>query len=97
MGFGNSEDWRKAKDRLGKERSGLVVEDVKNRNQLFVLKGVLAANIDGDIVKALRNQNRDVFDGLGLGDDHRGPRSPVLVTHPLREDNRRGICPRQPY
>lgn len=40
MGFGTAEERTKAKERLGKEGSGLVVEDVKNRDPLLVLRGV---------------------------------------------------------
>ncbi|CAH2100842.1 unnamed protein product [Euphydryas editha] len=69
MDFGTAEDRRKAKERLTKEGSGLTVADVKNRDPLLVLRDVLTMNTDGDIVKALRNQNRDLLDGLGPGDD----------------------------
>ncbi|CAH2101949.1 unnamed protein product [Euphydryas editha] len=58
MGFGTAEEKAKAKDGLVKEGTGLVVEDVKDRDPLLVLGGFLAVNTDGDIIKALRNQNR---------------------------------------
>lgn len=64
MGFGSKAERDKVKDRLGKDSPNLTVEDMKNRDPLLVLKGVLAANSDEDIAKALRNQNKDVFHGL---------------------------------
>lgn len=69
MGFGTVEERKKAQDRLEKNGSGLVVEEVKNRDPLLVLRGVLAVNTDGEVIKALRNQNRDLFSNLGPGDD----------------------------
>ncbi|XP_045450167.1 uncharacterized protein LOC123658921 [Melitaea cinxia] len=69
MGFGSTEERNKAKNRLGKEGTGLVVEDVKNRDPLVVLRGVLNAHTDDDVIRALRNQNSDIFGGLGAEDD----------------------------
>ncbi|CAH2095694.1 unnamed protein product [Euphydryas editha] len=85
MGFGTVEERKKAQDRLAKKGSGLVVEEVKNRDPLLVLRGVLAVNTDGDVIKALRNQNRDLFNNLGPGEDRllvkyrRRTRNPHLV------------------
>ncbi|CAH2104969.1 unnamed protein product [Euphydryas editha] len=47
------------------EGMSLVVKEVKNRDPLLVLRGVLSSHTDEDIIKALRNQNRDLFNGLG--------------------------------
>lgn len=69
MGFHSEEERRKAKERLTGEGTGLDVEEVKNRDPLLVLKGVLSMNTDDDIVKALRNQNRELFANLNSGDD----------------------------
>ncbi|CAH2090549.1 unnamed protein product [Euphydryas editha] len=69
MGFGSAEERNKARDRMSREGSGLVVEEIKNRDPLLVLRGVLSVNTDEDILKALRSQNRDLFDDLGPLDD----------------------------
>ncbi|CAH2091077.1 unnamed protein product [Euphydryas editha] len=68
MGFASTEEKNKAKDRLTKDGTGLVVEDIKNRNPLLVLTGVMSVNTDEYIVKALRNQNRDLFGAFILMD-----------------------------
>ncbi|XP_073963662.1 uncharacterized protein [Choristoneura fumiferana] len=62
MGFGTTEERDKVRKRL--ETKDLIVEDVKNKDPLLVLRSVLALNTDDDIAKALRNQNKDVFRGL---------------------------------
>lgn len=41
---------------------------MKNKDPLLILMNVLAVNTDEDVMKALRNQNRDVFRGLDDGD-----------------------------
>ncbi|CAH2094690.1 unnamed protein product [Euphydryas editha] len=69
MGFGSPGERDKVKKKLAGDGIGLVVEDVKNRDLLLVLKAVLSVNTDVDIVKALRNQNMDLFRDLDPGDD----------------------------
>lgn len=69
MGFQTKEERDKAKDRLGKDGTNLAVEDMKNKDPLMVLRGVLAVNSDEDIIRALRNQNKDVFHGFDGEDD----------------------------
>lgn len=69
LGFGSTQERDKAKKKLEERVSGLVVEEVRNKDPLVVLKGVMSDLTDEDIVSALRNQNRDLFDGLGHGDD----------------------------
>lgn len=70
MGFKTEEERNKVKDRLGKERTDLTVEEVKNKDPLLVLKDVLSVNTDEDIIKAFRNQNRGIFHDLD-DKDHR--------------------------
>ncbi|CAH2106563.1 unnamed protein product [Euphydryas editha] len=69
MGFETAEEGIKATDKLVKGGTGLVVEEVKNRDPILFLRGALSVNTDEDKVKALRNQNRDLFGGLSSGDD----------------------------
>lgn len=63
MGFKSKDDQNKVKERL-QEGNKLVVEEVKNKDPLLVLRDVLSVNTDDDVLRALRNQNRSVFHGL---------------------------------
>lgn len=69
VGCGTKEDRQKIKERLERARERLVVEEVKNRDPLLVLKDVLSRHTDEEVVRALRNQNREVFHGLDNEDD----------------------------
>ncbi|XP_073963673.1 uncharacterized protein [Choristoneura fumiferana] len=69
MGFGTTEERDKVRRRLETKNASLIVEDVMNKDPLFVLRNVLAINTDEDVLKALRNQNRGVFHDLEGGDD----------------------------
>ncbi|XP_073962032.1 uncharacterized protein [Choristoneura fumiferana] len=69
MGFGTKQERDKVKDRLSRRTADLVVEDIRNKDPLLVLKNVLTINSDEDVVGALRNQNKELFRGLGAEDD----------------------------
>ncbi|CAH2109039.1 unnamed protein product [Euphydryas editha] len=69
MGFITTEERDKAKKKLAGERTGLAVEVLKNRDPLVVLKGVSKDISDEEVVRALRNQNGELFGGLDLEDD----------------------------
>lgn len=69
MGFSTKEERDKVKTRLERDSANLTVEDMRNKDPLLVLRGVLTINSDEDIVGALRNQNREVFRDL---DDEQG-------------------------
>lgn len=69
LGFGSREERSKARERLEKNGVRLLVEEVRNRDPLLLLKDVLAVNTDEDLIKAYRNQNREVFHGLGQDED----------------------------
>lgn len=58
----------KVKERLTKA-IGLNVEDVKNKDPMVMLKNVLQLNTDDDVLKALRNQNKTLFQGVNQVDD----------------------------
>lgn len=64
IGLQTEEERGKIKDRLQKEGVDLTVEEVKNKDPLLILRNVLVVNTDEDVLKALRNQNQGVFDGL---------------------------------
>jgi hypothetical protein len=55
---------RGVREVMEREGSGLVVEEVQNRNPLLVLKDVLKVTPKEDICQALRSQNRGLFGGL---------------------------------
>ncbi|CAH2087978.1 unnamed protein product [Euphydryas editha] len=85
IGFASAEERTKVQDRYTKEETGLLVEAVKNKDPLLVLKDVLKHNTDEDVVKAIRNQNRALFDGLDRKDDrfqikyHKRARNPLTA------------------
>ena len=67
LGCPTLEDRDRARERL--EAGRLRVEEVKNRDKLIVLRDLLNLNSEEEILKALRKQNREVFDGLAEEDD----------------------------
>lgn len=69
MGMRTREDQQKIKERLGVTGNRFVVEEVKNKDPLLILKDVLLLNTDDDVLKALRNQNRNIFGGLDDEED----------------------------
>jgi hypothetical protein len=64
LGCKTQEERRKIKERLELAGAQLVVEEVKNKNPLIVLRDVLLIHSDEDVLRALQNQNRDIFCGL---------------------------------
>lgn len=62
LGFSSKEDQNKVKERL--EGNNLLVEEVKNKDPLLVLRDVLNTNTNEDILRSLRNQNKGIFQGL---------------------------------
>lgn len=68
VGCRTEEEKMKVKERLAKAETHLNVEEVKNKDPLLILIGVLQYNSDEDVLNALRNQNRSVFDGLDKED-----------------------------
>lgn len=69
MSCSTKEEREKVKDRLLKAGKHLNVEDAKNKDPLIILKDVLLANSDEDVIKAMRNQNREIFRGLDKSED----------------------------
>lgn len=62
LGFKSKDDQNKVKERL--KGNHLVVEEIKNKNPLLVLRDVLLVNSDDDVLRALRNQNKGIFHDL---------------------------------
>lgn len=69
IGFETTEEREKAKNKMEQESAHLSVEEMKNRDPLLILRDVLKINTDEDIVRALKNQNRDVFQGFDAEED----------------------------
>lgn len=69
MSCDTKEEREKVKERLEKAGKHLIVEDAKNKDPLIILKDVLLANSDEDVIKAMKNQNRAIFHGLDEGED----------------------------
>lgn len=69
LGFTSREERNKARQRLERDGVHLLVEEVKNRDPLLKLRDVLSMNTNEDIIKAFRNQNKEVFHGLDEEED----------------------------
>lgn len=69
MGFRTAGDRDKFKECMGSKKVDLTIEEVQNKDPLLILKNVLTINTDADVLKGLRNQNRNVFQDLSAGDD----------------------------
>lgn len=69
MSLRTKEEQMKIKNKLEESGNQLTVEVVKNRDPLLMLRDVLSSHSDDEVLKALRNQNRNVFRGLNEGDD----------------------------
>ncbi|CAB3237669.1 unnamed protein product [Arctia plantaginis] len=69
LGFGTREERQKARDKLERNDTQLLVEEVKNKDPLLILKNVLSIHTDDEVIKAVRNQNGEVFRGLEQGED----------------------------
>lgn len=61
IGCSNKEEIRKVKDRIKGKGEGLNVEEVQNKDPLVIFYGVLKANTDEDIKRALKNQNGNLL------------------------------------
>lgn len=55
LGFASTEERDKAKNMHAERGSDLVVEEVRNKDPLVVLKAVMSDQTDEDIVSTLRN------------------------------------------
>lgn len=69
MSCSTKEERDKVKDRLEKANKNLIVEDIKNKDPLIILKDVLLVNSDEDVLRAMKNQNKSIFQGLDEGED----------------------------
>lgn len=58
------EDREKVKERLTGAKDTLQFEEAKNQDPMVVLKGVLVRHSDDDVIMALKNQNRELFQDL---------------------------------
>lgn len=68
VGCKTKEEKERVCERLRKAK-GLKFEDLKNKDPLVILRGVMAVNTDEDILTALRKQNGSVFEGLKNDED----------------------------
>lgn len=69
MGLKTRDDQTRIKEKIGQMGTNLVVEEVKNKDPLLILRDVLLVNTDEDVLKAFRNQNRGIFHDLDKGED----------------------------
>ncbi|XP_049868206.1 uncharacterized protein LOC126371572 [Pectinophora gossypiella] len=64
LGCKSKEERKRVKDRLESAGQHLSVEEVKNKDPMLIFRGVLRIHSDEEVLRALRNQNRDIFHGL---------------------------------
>lgn len=57
----NEEERKKVKEKLQETKHKLNVDDIKNKNPLIIMKGVLVGTKDEDIIKQLKNRHTDIF------------------------------------
>lgn len=57
MSCSTNEDRQKVRDKLEKSGKRLIVEDVKNKDPLLILKDVLLVNSDEDVIKAINRSS----------------------------------------
>ncbi|GBP88446.1 hypothetical protein EVAR_99540_1 [Eumeta japonica] len=76
------EDAKKIEDRLKMRRTDLKVSKLERKLPTMVIRDVLKANTDEDIVRSLRTQNRHVADGL----DWEKERAKVFYRRRARND-----------
>ncbi|KAL0858264.1 hypothetical protein ABMA27_012168 [Loxostege sticticalis] len=60
----------KVREKLEKEGKHLRVEDIQNKDPLVVLRDLLSYNGDEEVLKGLRAQNKELFEGVS-GEDNR--------------------------
>lgn len=58
LGCGTKEEAARVTEKIKRAKARLRVEEAKNRNPLIMLKDVLACNADGDVLQAIRGQNK---------------------------------------
>lgn len=68
VGCRNAEEIRKVKEKIRETGGKLSAEDIKNKDPLVIFYGVLKSLSDEDIVKGLKNQNKNLFGGAAGGD-----------------------------
>ncbi|KAL0852501.1 hypothetical protein ABMA27_017029 [Loxostege sticticalis] len=69
LGCRTREEMEKVREKLGKEGQHLRVEDIQNKDPLVVLRDLLSYNGDEDVLRGLRAQNRELFEGVSGEDD----------------------------
>lgn len=69
MSCSTKEERERVKLRLEKANKHLIVEEIQNKDPLIILRDVLHINSDEDVLKAMRNQNKAIFQGLDKDED----------------------------
>lgn len=69
VGCKSVEERNKLRKKIERVDTNLQIEEVKNKDPLLILKDVLAVNSNEEVLKLLRAQNRDIFQGLSKDED----------------------------
>lgn len=83
IGCRTQEEIGKVKERIKKAGSRLNVEEIKNKDPLVVLFGVLQSNTDEDILRALKKQNHHLLKDIPGEDDRMEVRFRRKARNPL--------------
>lgn len=83
VGCQNEEELRKVKKRIAEGEGQLNIEDIKNKDPLVILYGVLQCHTDEDIIKAIRTQNGHLLKGVSGEDDRMEVRFRRKARNPL--------------
>lgn len=63
LGCRNAEEIRKVKYKIKQTGGTITAEDIKNKDPLVIIYGLIKNHSDEDIIKALKNQNKNLFRG----------------------------------
>lgn len=64
LGCGTKEEAKKVTEKIKRDEARLWVEEAKNRNRLIMVKDVLTYNADGEILQAIKRQNKRLIQDL---------------------------------
>ncbi|KAJ2948229.1 hypothetical protein O0L34_g10039 [Tuta absoluta] len=85
VGFRTTEERTRVKERIEKAGTNLIVEEIKNKDPLLVLKNVIAIHSDADLEELIRSQNKDLFKDLDKNIDRMEFRFRKRARNPLQK------------
>lgn len=83
IGCKTDSEKQRVKERLNTAADHLVVEDVKNKDPLVVIRGVLSCNSNDEMLQAIRKQNGPLFSEIGKEEDRMEAKYRKKARNPL--------------